>query len=193
MHGYAGNPANYPEEIELGDDGTDVPAFTTFNTPPEGLADRTAWLKANLTGAQVVANWNPWNGNPGAYGSGDTDELLCCCWDSYYGCWLFAGISPTRTNFPILYSTGDGGKSFQNIYFGSSGYPEGLIGGRAQFGLPASNTPLAMQVSADTGSFCVFQVVSGTGVAGINRQVAGGSFVFTAQPFLDNVTFPPAP
>src|SRR5262245_40230756 len=46
MHGYAGND-NFPATVSLIDD-SDPPNATNFGTGPEGLADRTVWLKNRL-------------------------------------------------------------------------------------------------------------------------------------------------
>lgn len=54
---YAGNPANYPEDVEILS-GSDAPSTTSINTPFENLADRTAYLYAQL-GHQNAQNWSP--------------------------------------------------------------------------------------------------------------------------------------
>lgn len=44
---YAGNPANYPEAVDI-PGGSDVPTSSLFATAYEGEIDRSAWLRANL-------------------------------------------------------------------------------------------------------------------------------------------------
>jgi hypothetical protein len=51
---YAGNPANYPANVTLIDDG-DPPNETTFSTPLEQLADRTANLAARVAVVDTFA------------------------------------------------------------------------------------------------------------------------------------------
>ena len=58
MHDYAGNPASFPTAISLPDDGVDNPDFTVLNTPPEGLADRTAYLKYSFAASVAMGNWH---------------------------------------------------------------------------------------------------------------------------------------
>jgi hypothetical protein len=57
MHGYAGNPGNYPITVRLIDD-SDAPNASNFDLAPEDLADRTAYLQAQ-TGAAMAENWMP--------------------------------------------------------------------------------------------------------------------------------------
>lgn len=47
MHPYAGNPAVYPTAISLIDD-SDAPTASNFDAAPQALADRTAFLNANV-------------------------------------------------------------------------------------------------------------------------------------------------
>lgn len=56
-HPYAGNPASFPVSITLIDDA-DAPNASNFDLAPQGLADRTAWLRAQ-SGATFAENWLP--------------------------------------------------------------------------------------------------------------------------------------
>src|SRR5579872_1376533 len=55
---YAGNPASYPAAINILS-GSDVPNSTNFNTAYEGLADRTAFLNAQLGAVNIHHINNP--------------------------------------------------------------------------------------------------------------------------------------
>jgi hypothetical protein len=57
MHGYAGDPTNYPAEVELIDD-SDAPNATNFGTTSEGTLDRTAWLRVRIAAGPAV-DWKP--------------------------------------------------------------------------------------------------------------------------------------
>lgn len=54
MSDYPGNPASFPDNIDLIDD-SDPPDAAHFNLGPEGLADRTAYLRAHLQSTQSNA------------------------------------------------------------------------------------------------------------------------------------------
>lgn len=53
MNPYAGNPAVFPATVPLPDD-SDPPMAATFNPAPQGLADRTAWLKSRVGGYRLI-------------------------------------------------------------------------------------------------------------------------------------------
>lgn len=51
---YAGNGDNYPGKIKLPDDG-DPRTAASVSTPLEDLADRTAWLRTQMTRSRLIA------------------------------------------------------------------------------------------------------------------------------------------
>jgi len=57
VHGYAGDPTSYPEEVDLIDD-SDAPNASNFGQALENLADRTAYLKGVVEDVQLL-NWGP--------------------------------------------------------------------------------------------------------------------------------------
>lgn len=64
-HPYAGAD-DFPASITLNDDGVDAPQFTNFNTPSEGLGDRTAYTFKRVRSLNWLPSYlpNPSNGGP---------------------------------------------------------------------------------------------------------------------------------
>lgn len=89
-HQIAGNNANFPVQITVGDDGVDSPFFSIFNTPHQGLADRTAWLGYRIR----VPNFAP-SSLPVASGmtGGGPSTVHAACWDWLRGKWVVGSNS----------------------------------------------------------------------------------------------------
>lgn len=171
MHTYAGNPANWATSVSLGDDGVDAPQFATFNTPPEGLADRTAYLYSQRY-AQALANWRPKNANLlGTSGSTPTVTLTAACWDPIFGQWLLGYIGSSNLGNAASW---DGGQTWV-------GSPRGRTG-RGWY--TSDQAPVAIAVSPLSGTCCALSLNTGAGLpVNINRTTHTSS-VATTQSFL---------
>jgi hypothetical protein len=73
MHDYDGNPANNPAAISMLDD-SDAPNATNFDTPLEGLADRTAWLTGGRS--SPGQGWAPAWTSTAAFSSETVDAMV---------------------------------------------------------------------------------------------------------------------
>lgn len=103
MHGYAGNPLNYPAAVTLLDDPDLNPATAAaLDTPLQNLADRTAYLNGIRAG--VVAEF--WQ-TPFQLGSGHISECKPA-WDSIHGRWLFGSNDGANIGIGAQAGTGVG-------------------------------------------------------------------------------------
>jgi hypothetical protein len=111
---YGGNPANYPEDIDILA-GSDLPNTTNFNTPYEGLADRTAWLRGAVV-AGGAANWSELaNVNPGIISGGGT-TIYSGGWDPLFEQWILANTIASSGTVTTLYSSSFNGQDWYPLY-----------------------------------------------------------------------------
>lgn len=106
-HQIAGNNANFPVQITVGDDGIDAPSYANFNTPLQGLADRTAWLGYRLRVPQFVPSYLP---VPAGVTGGTLQTVQASCWDGVRGKWV-VGVNSAAVGNPAWLIEGRGDPS----------------------------------------------------------------------------------
>src|SRR6185437_10891038 len=122
MHGVAGTPDNFPETVNVPDDGSDAPSFANINTGPEGALNRTQWLR-QFVSSLACGNWQApiSTFDPGAVFGGGTDPgtltLQTISWDPYTQRWIgaFHDALPGSGVGMWLMSTHSAGKTWQPI------------------------------------------------------------------------------
>jgi hypothetical protein len=132
---YAGNSANFPEEIQV-PNGSDAPSSTLFATPYEGLADRTATTNLRQAVA-LVSNMSPQATWPTSLEHGITAA-------AFNGC-----ATGTASQTWLICSFTTGGSPTINVYSGSGGGDGvwSLIGGEL------STVDVASSICADAQGF----------------------------------------
>lgn len=109
---YAGDPDNFPDEIDTLDDSVQRTA-ANLNASSEGLADRTAWLRSRAAAAtefhKVIASTT-------LLPSPNDTVYACGAWDSSNRQWLLGGLSLAD------------GSGTASIYRVPNGYSDGSLG-----------------------------------------------------------------
>lgn len=82
---YAGNAASFPPTVGLIDD-SDSPNASNFNVAPQGVADRTAWLKARA--ANAGQNWRKVFSCAAITGSSPIYSFGSAAWDPLTSRWM---------------------------------------------------------------------------------------------------------
>jgi hypothetical protein len=110
---YAGNPDNFPAEIDTLDDSVQRTA-SNLNAAPEGLADRTAWLKARADLGAV--EYGPAVLSTAMLAPSDNAVVTCGKWDPFGKAWLLCGMSAAN------------GSGNTTTYEPGNGIPDGSLG-----------------------------------------------------------------
>lgn len=201
---YSGNPANYPTSINL-PSGSDPPTAAIFNTAFEGAIDRSSWIAAHGTLADLVdldpaVTWPApsstsgpyvmcWDDTSLAVDSAAGQRWLAGAWDLtnihiYAG---FADSTPwTQVGGNITYSKSPSGicvDSAGNIYV--AGY-QGITTGQVDIYKRAPGGSFASLATSSVASVTDMQIAtdgtnlyyaagSSVGGGGVFNRVGGGS------------------